>query len=148
MTKCAILLEEIGVTNSCREYIRPGDEFQSDPKGVRRDNTRIGPVLDVLVTTNLAVTEVRLNIDALATDGSTSWVFIICNGALDGMQEPMYVDSVTYGTGKPVAFMQRRAKLISLISGKNQHILIEQGIGSIFLVWTECCHTVSQSREE
>ena len=59
MTKCAILLEEIGVTNSCRDYIRPGDECQSDPQGVRRDNTRIGPVLDVLVTTNLAVTEVR-----------------------------------------------------------------------------------------
>ena len=114
------------MANLCRGYIRPGDEFQSDPKGVRRDNTRIGPVLDVLVTAHFGRYGSEVNIDALARDGSTSWVVIICNGALDGMQEPMYVDSVTFGTGKPVACMQRRAKSSSLFSGKNQHILIEQ----------------------
>ena len=50
MTRSAISLEELGITNSCREHTIPRDQYLAYPKGVIAENTRFGPVLEVVVT--------------------------------------------------------------------------------------------------
>ena len=75
-TRPSISLEKIGTRNSCREYTKPRDEVCAEPKGVIGDNTRIGPIRDMLVTRQYGPYGVQVLIDSLAHDLSKSWVFI------------------------------------------------------------------------
>ena len=47
-------MEQMGVTNSCREYTKPRLGTKAEPKGVTGDN-QIGPIRDILVTKNRMV---------------------------------------------------------------------------------------------
>ena len=68
-----ILLEEMGFTNPCREYSHLREEFKSYPKGVVDVNTRIGSILEVLVTTQFGRFGIEDKTDSLARDGPNSW---------------------------------------------------------------------------
>ena len=87
----AILFEEMGVTNSRREYTHHRDEFMSYPKGVIGDNTRIGPVPEVLVTAQFGRCGIEVRIGPSAKDGSKivgrhqPGSGTMCNRVLDGM---------------------------------------------------------------
>ena len=47
MTKDTAELSQFTDAVACREYTLPRDEKSSDPKGWIRENTKIGPVLEV-----------------------------------------------------------------------------------------------------
>ena len=144
----------MGVTKSCREYTHPRDEFQSYPKGVNGVTSRIGLffslsggllVLDVRVTTQFGRYGIEIGIDSLAKDRSVSCVVTsrcverYAEELSTECPEPMYVDFYV-GRQNPAPHPAAKRKM-------NTFPLLK-GIGNIFLVWTECCVPVSQSRQE
>ena len=50
VTRSAMELVGQSITSSYREYTHPRDEIRSYTKEATSDNTKIGPVLEVLVT--------------------------------------------------------------------------------------------------
>ena len=66
------MLEEMEVTNPCREYSHLREEFKSYPKGVGDVNNRIGPILEVLVTIQFGRYGIEDKTDSLARDGQNS----------------------------------------------------------------------------
>ena len=61
---------------ACREYILPGDESSSEPKGWIRGNTKIGPALEVRTCCLQGKSGVEIRIGSLNKDNSHSWVRI------------------------------------------------------------------------
>ena len=61
---------------ACREYSLPRDEKLSDPKGWIRENTKIGPVLEVTTSYLQGKYGVEIRIESVNKDNSHSWVEI------------------------------------------------------------------------
>ena len=61
---------------ACREYSLPRDEKLSDPKGWIRENTKIGPVLEVTTSYLQGKYGVEIRIESVHKDNSHSWVEI------------------------------------------------------------------------
>ena len=61
---------------ACREYTLPRDEDSSDPKGWIRENTKIGPVLEVTTSYRHGKDGVEIRIEHVNKDNSHSWVRI------------------------------------------------------------------------
>ena len=61
---------------TCREYTLPRDEKSTDPKGWRRGNTKIGPVLEVTTSYLQGKYGVETRIESVNQDNSRSWVRI------------------------------------------------------------------------
>ena len=61
-----LMLEERGVTNSCREYTHPRDEIQIRSETCDWRQLRLGPVLEVLVTTQFGRYGKEVRMDSLA----------------------------------------------------------------------------------
>ena len=59
-----------------REYTLPRDEKSSDPKGWIRENTKIGPVLEVTTSYLQGKYGVEIRIESVNKDNSHSWVRI------------------------------------------------------------------------
>ena len=68
-----IELAGFGCTGSCRECTSPRDDERSKPKGWIRENTQIGPVLEVKVANYLQRYGIEVKIDSKQNDGSQSW---------------------------------------------------------------------------
>ena len=61
---------------ACREYTLPRDESLSEPKGWSRENTKIGPVLEVTTSYQQGKYGVNIRIESMNKDNSHSWVRI------------------------------------------------------------------------
>ena len=61
---------------ACREYSLPRDEKLSDPKGWIRENTKIGPVLEVTTSYLQGKYGVEIRIESVNKGDSHSWVEI------------------------------------------------------------------------
>ena len=61
---------------TCREYTLPLDEKSTDPKGWIRENTKIGPVLEVTTSDLQGKHGVETRIESVNRDNSHSWVRI------------------------------------------------------------------------
>ena len=61
---------------ACREYTLPRDENLSEPKGLIRGNTKIGPVLEVTTSYLQGKYGVEITIEFVNKDNSHSWVRI------------------------------------------------------------------------
>ena len=61
---------------ACREYTLPKDEKSSDPKGLIRENTKIGPVLEVTTSYLQRKFGLEIRIESVNKDNSHSWVRI------------------------------------------------------------------------
>ena len=61
---------------ACREYTLPRYEKSSDPKGWIRENTKIGPVLEVTTSHLQCKYGVVIRIESVNQDNSHSWVRI------------------------------------------------------------------------
>ena len=61
---------------TCRECTLPRDEKSSDPKGWIRENTKIGPVLEVTTSYLQGKYGVEIGIESVNKDKSHSWVRI------------------------------------------------------------------------
>ena len=61
---------------ACREYTSPGDENSSEPKGWIRENTKIGPVLEITTCCLQGKYGVEIRIKSVHKDHSHSWVRI------------------------------------------------------------------------
>ena len=59
---------------ACREYTWPRNEQLSDPKGWIRENTKIGPVLEVTTSYLQGKNGVEFRIESVNKDNSHSWV--------------------------------------------------------------------------
>ena len=57
-----------------REYTLPRDEKSSDPKGWNRENTKIGPVVEVTTSYLQGKFGVDIRIESVNEDNSHSWV--------------------------------------------------------------------------
>ena len=95
VTRSAIALEELGITNSFRECSHPRNEFISHPKGVIGNSTQTGPVLGVLVTLQFGRYNIEVTTGSLARGGSISWVVMsrrveryVTESSLDGTESP------------------------------------------------------------
>ena len=74
MTIPCVKLEGYGVTRSCREYTYNRNDKQAHPKLLVTGNTKLGSVLEVLVTKHLGRYGIETVFDATEEDGSQSWV--------------------------------------------------------------------------
>ena len=82
------------VEGSCREYTLPRSDQSSQVKGWIRGNTKIGPVLDVIVWYHQGRYGVEIMIAYLIGDKTCSWVRIV-NGIskyVTGMSEETHVE--------------------------------------------------------
>ena len=61
---------------TCREYTLPRDEKSTNPKGWIRENTKIGPVLEVTTSNLQGKYEVEIKIESVNEEHSHSWVRI------------------------------------------------------------------------
>ena len=61
---------------TCREYTLPRDENSTDPEGWIRENTKIGPVLEVTTSNLQGKYGVEVRIGSVHKDNSHSWVKI------------------------------------------------------------------------
>ena len=61
---------------TCRDYTLPRDEKSFDPKGWIRENTKIGPVLEVATSYLQGKYGVEIRIESVNKDNSHSWVRI------------------------------------------------------------------------
>ena len=111
MKRSSVALEGLGITRSCRDNTHPRDSQLSYLKGVIGNSTKIGPVLEVLVTVHYGRYGIAINADSLAKCASEPWVVIsrgvegyVTELSLD-CTEPMYVDTSALDTGKRVAFI-------------------------------------------
>ena len=59
---------------ACREYVLPGDEKSSDPKGWIRGNTEIGSALEVTTSYLQGKYSVEIRIESVNKNNSHSWV--------------------------------------------------------------------------
>ena len=66
---------------TCREYTLPRSEKSTDPKGWIRENTKIGPVLEVTTSYLQGKYGVEIRIESMNKDNSHSWVRIF-NGLI------------------------------------------------------------------
>ena len=90
---------------SCREYTLPRSDQSSQVKGWIRGNTKIGPVLDVIVCYHQGVYGVAIMIESLFGDKTCSWVRIVngINKYVTEMSEETHVESIVEtSTGKLV----------------------------------------------
>ena len=76
VTRSAVELTGSRVPSSCREYTHLRDEAASNPKGAIRNDTKIGPALGVVVTTQYNRHGVEIEIDSMVNDGTSSQVVI------------------------------------------------------------------------
>ena len=67
---------EFQQTVACREYTLPRDDKASEPKGWIRENTRIGPVLEVTTSFQHYKYGIEIRIESVTKDNSHSWVRI------------------------------------------------------------------------
>ena len=65
------------IKTSCREYTLPRSEETSHVRGWIRGNTKIGPVLDVMVCCHQGRPGVEIMTESLFLDGTVSWVRIV-----------------------------------------------------------------------
>ena len=61
---------------ACREYTLPRDQSLSEPKGWIRENTKIGPVLELTTCCLQGKYGVEIRIESMNKDNSHSWVRI------------------------------------------------------------------------
>ena len=91
---------------SCREFTLPRSDQSSQVKGRIRGNTKIGPVLNVIVCYPQGRYRVEIMIESLFGDKTCSWVRIV-NGIhkyVTEMSEETHVESIgEKSTGKLVA---------------------------------------------
>ena len=76
MTKHTDEFSQFTELMACREYTLPRDEKSSDPKGWIRENTKIGPVLEVTTSYLQGKFGVEIRIMSMSKDNSHSWVRI------------------------------------------------------------------------
>ena len=76
MTKDTEEFSQFTESVACREYTLPRDEKSSDPKGWIRENTKIGPVLEVTTLLPTGKYGVEIRIEFVNKDKSHSWVRI------------------------------------------------------------------------
>ena len=76
MTKDTEEFSQFTVSVAGREYTLPRDENISDPKGLIRGNTRIGPVLEVTTSYLQGKYGVEIRIEYVNKDNTHSWVRI------------------------------------------------------------------------
>ena len=76
MTAPNVKLEGYGGTSLCREYTLHREDKRTRPKGFIQGNTKIGLVLDVLVTRHFGHYAIEVNIDSKIKDVTPSWVVI------------------------------------------------------------------------
>ena len=76
MTKDTEEFSQFTESVACREYIVPRDEDSSEPKGWIRENTKIGPVLEVTTSYLQGKYGVAIIIKSVYKDNSHSWVRI------------------------------------------------------------------------
>ena len=89
---------------SCREYTLPRSDQSSQVKGWIRGNTKIGPVLDVMVCYHQGRYGVEIMIETLFGDRACSWVRIVngINKYVMEMSEETRIESIGQkSTGKP-----------------------------------------------
>ena len=81
---------------SCREYNLPRSDQSSQVKGWIRGNTKIGPVLDVIVCHHQGRYGVEIMIESLFGDNTSSWVRIVdgLNKYVTEMSEETHVESI------------------------------------------------------
>ena len=96
-------------------------------KGVVGNNTRIGPVLNVLVTAQFGPNRFEIKMGSVARDGSESWV-VISRGVESHVTEPSFkctepidVDTSTPGTEQPAAFLPWQAQRGTTSSSKKEN---------------------------
>ena len=76
MTKDTEEFSQFTDSVACREYTLPRDENSSEPEGSNRDNTKIGPVLEVTTSYLQGKYGVEIRIESINKDHSHSWVRI------------------------------------------------------------------------
>ena len=76
MTKDTEEFSQFTETVTCREYTFPRDEKSSDPNGWNRGNTKVGPVLEVTISSLQGKYGVEIRIESVNKDNSLSWVRI------------------------------------------------------------------------
>ena len=97
--------EQRELKGSCREYALPRSDSSSQVKGWIRGNTKIGPVLDVMVCYHQELYDVEIKIESLFSDGTRSWVMIVngINKYVTGTLDEVHVEIVgEKSTGNPV----------------------------------------------
>ena len=67
-------MENLDGPIACREYTFPRNEETTRATGWIRENTRIGPVLEVIVSFHQGFHGIEIRINSLPGDGSHSWV--------------------------------------------------------------------------
>ena len=91
---------------SCREYTLPRSDQSSQVKGWIRGNTKIGPVLDVMVCYHQGRYGFEIKIESIFGDKTCSWVRIVngINKYVAETSEEIHIESVgEKSTGKLVA---------------------------------------------
>ena len=76
MTKDTAEFSQFTDAVACREYTLPRDEGASEPKGWIRENTKVGPVLEVTTCCLQGKYGVEISIMSLSRDNTHSWVRI------------------------------------------------------------------------
>ena len=71
-----VQLEGNGSTGSCRESSYPRSDDRCQPKGLIRGNTKIGPVLEVMVAKLFDRYGLENKIGSMQEDGTQSWMVI------------------------------------------------------------------------
>ena len=67
-------MEKLDGPIACRKYTFPRNEETTRATGWIRENTRIGPVLEVIVSIHQGCHGIEIRINSLSGDGSHSWV--------------------------------------------------------------------------
>ena len=133
---------------SCREYTLPRSDESSHVKGWIRGNTKIGPVLDVMVCYHQGRYGVEIMTESFFRDRTTSWVRIVngINKYVTDTSEEIPVASVgDRSTGKTVAQARPRPtptltlSLVSIPYRERKWIDIEPG------TFSHGCFEVSKS---
>ena len=75
VTTSAFMLD-YGVSSSCREYTYPRNDDRAYPKNIINNNTKIGPVLELLVTIHFDRYGIGMKMDSLVKDVTQCWVVI------------------------------------------------------------------------
>ena len=106
-----------GSTSSCREYTYHRSDERSQPKGSIRGNTKIGQVLEVMVTKRCYGYGIEIKIGSVKKDG-TRCCMVISRGVDKYVTElaadhtkPIHYDEASSSTGKLVAIKQRTEHL-------------------------------------
>ena len=114
-----IELAGFGFAGSCREYTSSRDDKRSKPRRWIRENTKIGPVLEVTVTSYLERYGIQVKIDSMPNDGTQSWI-VISRGIKKYVTElpeenkkPIHYEEVASSTGKLVAIKQQEQVITS-----------------------------------